>query len=313
MSKTKTEEWRGSAEYWAKLVEVYSAMLRANRQSYIYIPLAGALEKVGRTREAIDTLEDGLAMMPESRSAMSMLGRLKYDSGDIEGARAILTKVVGRWPDVTAAVFLLCRIYEREGDIASALKASDALLDYYPDSRRVQELVDRYARMEERLQRTMSERAAAEKIPDEPQEEPMEMELVIAPALAEEAAPQEEEQEAEAVVEEASVPDEAFFAEEDDLTEAVDIIPIDELPASLKEDEELPAIDLTEAQIDLTDTWFGEMEDEPVNGQAVIAEPVAEDDGAEETDEALLKLESMMERIYHLKNIQQKERTKSNV
>jgi len=140
MGKHQPDQWRGSAPYWEKLVKIYTFKLKADRRSYVYIPLADALANLGRVDEAIETLEYGLALLPESRVAKVMLAQLHYDLGAMAKAKIILEEVVNKWPDVPAAVSLLCKIYQKQGANHSAWLVSESLLDYYPDSAFVQKL-----------------------------------------------------------------------------------------------------------------------------------------------------------------------------
>jgi len=137
-------DWRYSEAYWERLVQVYMEQLRENPKSYVYVPLADALVYLGRINDAIEILTWGLTKLPDSRAAKVMLAQLLYDIGDIAGAKLILEDVAGRWPDITEAVSLLCKIYEAEGDNESAKVKSKALLNYYPESAPVRKMVQRY-------------------------------------------------------------------------------------------------------------------------------------------------------------------------
>jgi hypothetical protein len=137
-------DWKYDNKYWERLVGVYKEQLRGNPKSYAYVPLADALTYLGRIEEAIEVLTWGLTNLPDSRAAKVMLAQLLYDIGDVAGAKLLLEDVTGRWPDVTEAVSLLCRIYETEGDGESAMIKSAALLDYYPDSDPIRKLADYY-------------------------------------------------------------------------------------------------------------------------------------------------------------------------
>ena len=130
--------------YWEGLVEEYKDLMRDNPRSYVYVPLADALVYLGRINEAIEALSWGLTHLPESRAAKIMLAELLYDIGDMAGARLLLEDVVGRWPDLLEAASLLCRIYEMEGEIESAGTLAESLLDYYPNSSSVKEMVQYY-------------------------------------------------------------------------------------------------------------------------------------------------------------------------
>ncbi|MDH5639289.1 MAG: tetratricopeptide repeat protein [Nitrospinota bacterium] len=132
--------------YWERLAEEYKDRMRENPRSYVYVPLADALVYLGRINEAIEALSWGLTHLPESRAAKIMLAELLYDIGDVTGARLLLEDVVARWPDLLEAASLLCRIYETEGNIETAGMLAESLLDYYPNSSSVKEMVEYYAR-----------------------------------------------------------------------------------------------------------------------------------------------------------------------
>jgi len=147
MAKNIPDNWRGSNEYWEKLIKIYSAKFRLNPQSYIYLPLADALASVGRKEEAIETLEYGMALTPKRRASKILLAQLYYDTGNMQKARVILEKAVSLWPDTPAAVALLCRIYEKENNLYSAHMLSANLVNYYPDSGYVKSLAAKFARL----------------------------------------------------------------------------------------------------------------------------------------------------------------------
>ncbi len=144
MARPDPDNWRGSDQYWEKLVEIYSAKFDSNSHSYIFVSLADAQANLGRVEEAIETLEYGLALLPNSRAARVLLAQLYYDRGKAEKAREILVEVVDRWPDTLAAVSLLCRIYEKEGNIDTAKEISGTLMNYYPDSPFVKKMAAHY-------------------------------------------------------------------------------------------------------------------------------------------------------------------------
>ncbi|MBI4667245.1 MAG: tetratricopeptide repeat protein [Nitrospinae bacterium] len=144
MAETGAGRWKGSLEYWEKLAGVYASRYKKNPYSYMYVPLADALVNAGRSSEAVDTLESGLAALPNSRAGKIMLAGLKYASGEHGQARAILEDVVEQWPDSSAAVKLLCSIYEDEGRLEQAARISSALSNYYPDVPAVQRLAGKY-------------------------------------------------------------------------------------------------------------------------------------------------------------------------
>jgi len=139
-------DWKYNDAYWERLVEVYKEQLRENPKSYAYVPLADALTYLGRIEEAIEALTWGLTHLADSRAAKVMLAQLLYDIGDVAGAKLLLEDVTDRWPDVTEAASLLCKIYESEGDGESAKLKSATLLDYYPDSAPIRKMAEYYGK-----------------------------------------------------------------------------------------------------------------------------------------------------------------------
>lgn len=145
MEDSGSARWKGSQEYWEKLAQIYSGMFRDNPRSYVFVSLAGALYHAGMAGKAAETLEMGLAIMPNSRAGMTLLARLRNEAGDMAGAKALLLDIVSRWPDNTAAVTMLCGIYEGEGLFAEAKALATVLLDHFPDAKQVQRLYGKYA------------------------------------------------------------------------------------------------------------------------------------------------------------------------
>ncbi|VAX25031.1 hypothetical protein MNBD_NITROSPINAE04-2016 [hydrothermal vent metagenome] len=91
-----------------------------------------------------------MAIMPGSRAAKVFLAQLYYDTGKEGKAKKLLIEVVDRWPDVLAAVSLLCRIYKKQGDMKSAEAISRKVSYYYPDSPFVQKMADSYVSVTEK-------------------------------------------------------------------------------------------------------------------------------------------------------------------
>ena len=160
-------------------------MFRENPRSYIFVPMADALYNAGMASQAADTLEMGLALLPNSRAGMTLLARLRNEAGDAAGAKALLLDVVSRWPDNTAAVTMLCGIYEGEGLFSEAQTLSSVLLDYFPDVKQVARLHDKYSALaKDRLEpaRIPAPEPLATPLEHEPELE-VEVELELAPEL----------------------------------------------------------------------------------------------------------------------------------
>ncbi len=136
--------WRKTSPFFARLVKHYSAIFAKDRSSYIFVPLADSLAKLGMTDQATTLLEHGVGEKPNSRVARILLARLYYDRGDFGKSCRLLEEVVERWPGVLGAVTLLCRVYEQEGKPVKAELLSRRLLDYYPDTPSIKRLAKHY-------------------------------------------------------------------------------------------------------------------------------------------------------------------------
>lgn len=183
MDDSGSTRWKGSQEYWEKLAQIYSGMFRDNPRSYIFVSLADALYNAGMASKAVDTLEMGLAMLPNSRAGMALLARLRNEAGDITGAKALLLDIVSRWPDNTSAVTMLCGIYKGEGLFAEAKSLASVLLDYFPDAKQAQRLYGKYSALAGKMTEPSPIRAT-EPVPTqaEPELEPEpDIELTLEP------------------------------------------------------------------------------------------------------------------------------------
>lgn len=224
MDDSAALRWKGSQDYWEKLAETYSGMFRKNPRSYIYVPLADALYHAGMASKAADTLEMGLALLPNSGAGMTLLARLRSEAGDAAGAKSLLLEVVSRWPDNTAAVTMLCKIHEAEGLFGEAKRLASVLLDYFPDAKRVARLHDKYSVLAE--DRRDPEPVNVTPHPPTPVEWDQEVELELAP---EPSADKEDEStmkvvEASGVIETPAIaqPDESMEEPVDAPSEAMD-------------------------------------------------------------------------------------------
>lgn len=190
MKKSDIETWRGSPDYWSKVIETYNAQLKKEPTCKIFFPLADALLKVGRKGEAVATLEDGIAISPKSHSAMTLLAKIKYGDGDVRFAKEVLEKVVSEKPDLSSAVILLCDIYENEGQREKARCIAVKLSYYYPDSEKVRAVVDRFTEHEKTVSDGVAKSLPEEslcvvKIADEPTVENSEYDFVLEEMAAE--------------------------------------------------------------------------------------------------------------------------------
>lgn len=294
----KPRNWRNSRAYWEKLVEVYSAMLRERRRSYIFVPLAEAQWRIGEADKAIETLEDGLALMPNSRAGMVMLARIKNDTGDVSGAKRILEEVVGRWPDVPAAVLMLSRIYENEGNFDAAREISGRLLDYFPDADPVKEAAERFAPLEENTNGAETETTRAG-------DEVTEVELSITTSLIEEAFADAERKIAEAAAAMKDSEEKEITEEHDGKEEEPPPAPYEEndnfsLTVRKEEEDESPVTTAGVNGIDAGKTGLSSLDIE--EGEA--SQETRED---EDRQQKLFTLESMLSRIYHLKKTEHNE------
>lgn len=109
----------------------------ADRGSSAFLPLAEEYRRLGRFRDAIDTLEAGLRMQPAYLSAQVALGRCLLESGDAPGAGQVLERVLATDPTQLVANKLLVEAYLRAGHASQALGRLDAytaLNDRDPDA-----------------------------------------------------------------------------------------------------------------------------------------------------------------------------------
>jgi tetratricopeptide (TPR) repeat protein len=108
----------------------------ADRGSSAFLPLAEEYRRLGRFRDAIDTLEAGLRMQPSYLSAQVALGRCLLESGDAPGAGLVLERVLATDPTQLVANKLLVEAHLRAGQATQALGRLDAytaLNDRDPD------------------------------------------------------------------------------------------------------------------------------------------------------------------------------------
>jgi tetratricopeptide (TPR) repeat protein len=103
-------------------------------KSTAFLPLAEEYRRLGRLREAIDVLENGLKGNPTYTSGLVALGRCRLESGDPAGAAGVLERVVAQDPEQLVASKLLIEAYLRTGrsrearrrlDIYTTLNAKD--------------------------------------------------------------------------------------------------------------------------------------------------------------------------------------------
>lgn len=109
----------------------------ADRASSAFLPLAEEYRRLGRFRDAIDTLQAGLRNQPSYLSAQVALGRCLLESGDSAGAGLALERVLATDPTQLVANKLLVEAYLRAGNAGQALTRLDAytaLNDRDPDA-----------------------------------------------------------------------------------------------------------------------------------------------------------------------------------
>lgn len=108
----------------------------ADRGSSAFLPLAEEYRRLGRFRDAIDTLQAGLRNQPSYLSAQVALGRCLLESGDAAGAGQALERVLATDPTQLVANKLLVEAHLRAGNASQALTRLDAytaLNDRDPD------------------------------------------------------------------------------------------------------------------------------------------------------------------------------------
>jgi Flp pilus assembly protein TadD len=95
--------------------------------------LAGQLAKAGQLNEAIRTIEDGLALAPESIELKVALGHLLFDNNERAKARVILTVARDAAPGRADILTELARVLLFDGEYAAAADAFRHALALRPD------------------------------------------------------------------------------------------------------------------------------------------------------------------------------------
>ena len=107
----------------------------AQRPPYLpaFQELAGQLAKAGQLNEGIKTIEDGLALAPESIDLKLDLGRLLLENNDRARARDILTVARDAAPGRPDILTELARVLRFDGEYAAAADALRHALGLRPD------------------------------------------------------------------------------------------------------------------------------------------------------------------------------------
>ena len=107
----------------------------AQRPPYLpaFQELAGQLAKAGQLNEGIKTIEDGLALAPESIDLKLDLGRLLLENNDRPRAREILVAARDAAPGRPDILTELARVLRFDGEYAAAADALRHALGLRPD------------------------------------------------------------------------------------------------------------------------------------------------------------------------------------
>jgi len=100
--------------------------------SKLFIPLAEEYKKAGMFDEAIDVLIKGLEKQPGYMSARVSLGKILFERGMLQEAKAEFEKVIGAIPDNLYAHKRLAEIYRDLGERDRAVKEFKTVLKLNP-------------------------------------------------------------------------------------------------------------------------------------------------------------------------------------
>ena len=100
--------------------------------SKLFIPLAEEYKKAGMFDEAIDVLIKGLEKQPGYMSARVSLGKILFERGMLQEAKAEFEKVIGAIPDNLYAHKRLAEIYRDLGERDRAVKVFKTVLKLNP-------------------------------------------------------------------------------------------------------------------------------------------------------------------------------------
>ncbi|MEO8502907.1 MAG: tetratricopeptide repeat protein [Acidobacteriota bacterium] len=96
-----------------------------DRSSKAFVPLAEEYRRMGRLRDALAVLEQGMKVAPNHLSAQVALGRCRFDLGDFAGAIQDFERVVRQDPTQLVANKLLVEAHLRAGNLDQAAERLD--------------------------------------------------------------------------------------------------------------------------------------------------------------------------------------------
>jgi Tfp pilus assembly protein PilF len=98
-----------------------------------FLETAGQLGKIGRLEEALEVLEDGLALTPDAADLRMEIGFLSIKRNDRTRARAMFLQVLAAVPERHDALVALARVMALDGEYAAAADSYRRALGLRPD------------------------------------------------------------------------------------------------------------------------------------------------------------------------------------
>jgi tetratricopeptide (TPR) repeat protein len=118
---------------------------RRSPDSYVFVPLADAIRKIGRVSEALEICEMGLTHHPDYASGHVVRGKCLYDLERDGDATEAFTDVLRTDPHNLVALKYLGTIDAREGRFESARGRFTHILRLDPDNREIKRILSENA------------------------------------------------------------------------------------------------------------------------------------------------------------------------
>ncbi|WP_447972256.1 tetratricopeptide repeat protein [Nitrospira sp. Kam-Ns4a] len=113
-------------------IAAFTKRLAKDPASKAFLPLAEEYAKIGRFREAVAVLKEGLKAYPTFILARTALGRVYYQAGQRAEAKATLQEAIKDSPENLLAHRTLARIYLDENALDDASRSCAVLLAANP-------------------------------------------------------------------------------------------------------------------------------------------------------------------------------------
>ena len=107
-----------------------------------YLLLAQVYQRQGRLPAAVSQVEKALRSSPQNIGLLFQLGFLKYQLGDISGARGAFANLLSINPNYSNAKYYLGLIYDRDGNKQAAIKEFEEILQLNPGNADVKRILD---------------------------------------------------------------------------------------------------------------------------------------------------------------------------